>query len=158
MLWVPQESAFISTQFFILNLGGRFGVLSKFSFYFLVFHYYITTSSTILSFFFWRCVSFFRYFFSMLINFCFICNCLWTILWWDSEVFGNFISNFLANQITTSAVFGIFLFVAVLCATLVDYLAWWRLRLYLLFSPIFLLIFLAKVKHPLSILFLCLIE
>ena len=157
MLWVPQESVFISTQFFILNLGGRFGVLSKFSFYFLVFHCYITTSSTILSFFSG----------DLSLGISLTCSIISASFVTVSELFCGEILRSLVilsaiflpiKSPLVSAVFGVFAFGAVLRATLVDYLAWWRLRLYLLFSLIFLLIFLAKVKHPLSILFLCLIE
>ena len=45
-------------------------------------YYYINLRSSIILFFFWRHVSFFRYFFTM-----FICNCFLFVLLWTFEIF-----------------------------------------------------------------------
>ena len=66
-------------------------------YYFLMLYYYIHFKiiNNFLSFF-WRYISFFRYFFIVL-----ICNCLWVILFWIFWKFCDFIRNFISNQITS---------------------------------------------------------
>ena len=79
VLCVLHESSFISAQFFVLNLVGWFGVLSK---NFIIFWYSIIILynwSQIINIFlssFWKYMSCFRYFFIIL-----ICNFLWIIFW-----------------------------------------------------------------------------
>ena len=74
--YVPREPSFISTQFFVLNLDGWFGILPN---KFLFFQYstiMLSYKSQIINIFLSsRDTFFFRYFIIML-----ICNCFWIIL------------------------------------------------------------------------------
>ena len=88
-LYVPRELPIISTQFFVLNLVGWFGVLSDkfiifwYSIIILLYQLNVKIINNFLSFFFiYIYISFFRYFFIIL-----ICNCLWIIL---LQFFWNF--------------------------------------------------------------------
>ena len=113
-------------------------------------YYYINLRSLIILSFFWRYISFFRYFFIML-----ICNCFWIILLWIFWIFCNPISNFITNQISCfCCFFWIAIFEAVLNASLAYCLAWSRwfwlyllLRFLPMFLPIFLPLLLAKGKN-----------
>ena len=150
MLYFSCVSSFISTQFFIVNLDGWFGVLSK---KIIIFWYSIIKlrSSIIL------CLSSGDIYLSLGIIML-ICSCLWIILLWS---FCDFtvvqisygVSNFITNQLR-AAVFWITLFELVLSASYVDCLAWSKrfwlylpLTFLLIFLPIFLPIFLAKDKN-----------
>ena len=75
MLYVHGSSSIVSTQFFVLNLVGWFGLLSN-KFIIPLLYYYINIKiiNSFLSFL-WRYISFFRYFFIIV-----ICNYLWIIL------------------------------------------------------------------------------
>ena len=78
ILYFNRDSSFISTQIFVLNLAGWFGVLAnKFIIFDIpsLYHYINIKTISNLLFFFWKCKSFFRYFFIIL-----ICNCVWIIL------------------------------------------------------------------------------
>ena len=100
MLYVPCESSFISTEFFVLNLGGSLVYENLLLFDIRLLDYYINFRSSVI-----RCIfSGGIYIFSLIFlpqvqYFPFICNCPWTILWWSAWDFSNFISNFVANQI-----------------------------------------------------------
>ena len=109
-------------------------------------YYYINLRSWIWK----RDISFFRYFFVML-----ICNCFWVVLLWSFWDF--FISVFTTNQITrcSCCFFWIILFEKVLSASVADCLAWPRcswvyspLKFSLNILPIFLPIFLVRNKNP----------
>ena len=89
-----------------------------------------------------------KYFF-----FCFPFNCLCIIIWWTSWDVYSFITNLIANQITSFlfSVFWIDLFEIFSSASAADCLAWsrsYRLNLPLTFLLIFAYIFLAKEKNP----------
>ena len=65
-------------------------------------YYYINLRSLIICrLFFWKYISFFRYFSIKSNFFCFICNFFWIIVWWSSSYFCSFISTFISNQITS---------------------------------------------------------
>ena len=109
-------------------------------------YYYINLRSWIWK----RDISFFRYFFVML-----ICNCFWVVLLWSFWDF--FISVFTTNQITSCSCcfFWIILFEKVLSASVADCLAWPRcswvyspLKFSLNILPIFLPIFLVRNENP----------
>ena len=85
MLFVPCASSFISIEFFVLNLVGWFGSLfNKFIIFLYSLLYYCIDIKVINNFlfYFWRYISFFKYFFIML-----ICNCFWIILLWIFWIF-----------------------------------------------------------------------
>ena len=93
--------------------------------------------------FFWRYMSFFRYFFPMLIY-----NWFWIVLLWIFWIVCNFFNNFMTNQITSCfCCFRIPLFEAVLKAFAVDYLTWSKdFWLYLLLN-FFTYIFTNNIIH-----------
>ena len=87
-------------QFLVLNLDGWFGVSSNIH-YFLIFHYYTINLSQIIN----NFLSFFLFlllFHYQILYFSF--NFFWTILWWSSWDFRNFISDFITHQ-TTSCIY-----------------------------------------------------
>ena len=95
--------------------------------------------------------AFFWYFFIKCYIFCFTFNYLWNILRWTSWDFYNFISTFIANQITScSCCFFNCSFEAVISASVADCLEWLRslwLNFPLKFLPIFSPIFLSLPSH-----------
>ena len=141
MSYFTRESSFILIQFFLLNLDGSSGALPPNFFFFFditLSYYYINLRSSII-------------FFSSSIKsniFCFISNFFWTVPWQSSLYFHNFMSNVIANQITScSCYFFSHFFELVLRASVADYLVWSRsLCQYspLKSLPIYLLILLAK--------------
>ena len=139
MLYIPRESSFISTQFFIVNLDGLFVVFSKnvLLFYIPLLHYLIYLASSIIS-----CLS---------SGDTYLSSGIYLLLLTVSEIFCNEFLGFFVNLLAillplkspiTFAVFWIALFEAVvLSASAADYVAWSRsFWLYLLFM--FLLILL----------------
>ena len=140
--YVPRESLFTSTQFFILNLDIWFGVLSS---KFIIFDipslfYYINLRSYITF-----CLSFF-----IMLIFTFF----WIILLWSSWGSCTFISNFMTNQNTRCFFFSwITLFWSSFkctCCRLFSMLKmfwlYWPLKFLLIFLPIFCSYFLTKRK------------
>ena len=104
---------------------------------------YVNLSSSLISFLFSEYISYFRYFFIIL-----ICNCFWISSLW---IFWNFrisVSDFITNQITCYYYFWIALFEGILNESSTDCLAWSRsfwlhlpLKLLVIFLPILLPIF-----------------
>ena len=143
-----RELSFVSSQFTAFHLGGWFRLISKeFVIVILLLIIYILfiNSSSISDHqqffsFFWRYISFLRYFFIML-----ICKYFWIILLWRFLNFRNSISNFITNQITKCiSIWLNWLFETVLSASFADCLAWSRnfwlyynLRFYLYFYKYF---------------------
>ena len=80
-------------------------------------------------------ISFFRYFFIML-----ICNCLWIILLWIFWNFCNSISNFIPNQITSCSCcfLNCFFFEKILNASVAEYWACQEVSGYIYHSSFYL--------------------
>ena len=147
-----------SSWFFVLSLGGWFGVLSK-KYYCFKFHFYLFCYIDFrFAMFFclfsgdvYAYISFFKYFFILFNIFCF-CNFFWTILWWTSWNICNLISKFITNQITCCFWCWKGFFEVLLDASVTDYLAslrrrfWRNIMLTFLLIPEFLPIFLSKDK------------
>ena len=133
----------MSTQFFVLNLDGWFGMLSnKFLFFdiFDILYYYINHRSSIVFCLSSGDISFIRYFFIM-----FVCNCFWIILSWTFWDFRSSISNFVTSQI-----FSCFCLFLNECfwrsfESVADCLPWSRSFWLYLQLPIFLSIFLLTI-------------
>ena len=135
----------------------------------MISHYYIINLRSLILclLFFWKYI-----YLSLFIipnAFCFISNCILTIMWWRSWDFCNFISHFIANQVTSCfCCFLNYFFWGILSVSVADCLAWsslWRelthleCIYHLPFLPfvftvftyifnIFLPIFFAKDKNP----------
>ena len=143
-------------KFFVLNLVGWFGVLSN---KFIIFWYSIIMllfQSQIIKTFlslFWRYISFFRYFFIILIF-----NCFWMILLWIFLIPCNFIRNFITNQITSCFCYFLNCFFEEVLNTSVPHcLAWSKtfwlylpLKFLLIFLPTFLTIFFSKRQKSIA--------
>ena len=121
VLYVLREPLFISNKLCVLNLDSWFGVLSN---KFIIFdipllYYYINLRSSIIFWvFFWKCISYSRYFYYFYIKsfgFSFTFHCFWTTPWWSSWDFCNFINDFITNRTTCCfVIFRITFFEAVL--------------------------------------------
>ena len=99
-LYILQAWSFVLTQFFIIIWLVDLVYGLKFLFLFFdvpLWYCYISHWSSVNSYFSFGDISFFRYFFIII-----ICNCLWIILLWILQNFPNSINNFIGNIITIS--------------------------------------------------------
>ena len=132
-LCTPGDSSFIWSQFYVLNSDGWFVVSFIKSIIFWYSFIILINQSWLINYllsFFWRYMSFFRYFSIKFSIFIFICNCFWIILWWILKYSKSFVI-LLAILLSIkspvpSAVLWIALFKRVLSLSVADCLAWSR--------------------------------
>ena len=124
-LYVPLDSSFLSTQFFVLNLDSWFGVLSN---KFIIFdiqllYYYTNLNSSIISYLFYGDI-YLSFGISVLSSFVFKCNSFKCNSFGDFETLITWSAILLPiKSPVSSAVFWIILFEAVFIASVVDFLA-----------------------------------
>ena len=111
VLYVPLESSFVWTQYFVLNLDGWY-CLTNFPFFDTPLLYYCISVRSLPISFFWRHISLFRYFLSSSIFF--VSNLSLNYVVIKTWNFCNFISDFITSKTpVASANFWIALFEAV---------------------------------------------
>ena len=156
-MFVPHDPSFISTQFFVLNLVGWFGLFSNkfiiFLYSIIIMLYWFSSFNLKASITF--CLNFDDIYFSLSTSSSFVSKLFFRELF-DALVILSAIL-FIIKWLVASAVFWMTLFEKVLEASVADYLVWLRrfclcllFQLLFIFLPIFLPIFLAKRQKSIT--------